>query len=140
MIFARRAVRSEILGDDSLKYTSSEIGDVASDVVATYFNTGVYSSGGDYALGVTITVNAVQATILSSARQSETHIIYYTLDAAVDGNDVLTWEYSGGDLEKNGKPTIVLLTVSAQDSTNYVGTHWWFDVTEDSGQLLTIGL
>ena len=130
-------------GTVNIGYSISYVGTVStySDVIEVCFNRPVNSPGADYSLGVTINVNASPATISSAARQSDTRIVWYTLAAEVDANDVITWEYDSGvgDLEDATNST-TLPTVAAQSTTNYIGSHWWFNFDENSGHILTTGL
>lgn len=130
-------------GAINIGFQSAYIGTVStySDVVAVRFTRPVNSPGADYSLGVTIEVNASPSTITSAVRQSDQSIVYYTLDAEVDANDVVTWAYDSGtgDLEDTLNSTTVP-TVTAQTATNYIGSHWWFNFDENSGHILTAGL
>jgi len=120
-------------GTGDFVFLASQAGDTSSATVEVRFARPVFSPGGDYALGVTIKVNGSTATISSATRQSDTAVVHYVLSVAFDANDVVTWEYTGGDLRDANDSSKALATVAAQTVTNLVGTHFWFDVTEDSG-------
>lgn len=118
-----------------------QTGDTNSDVVEVRFVRPVFSLGGDYALGVTIEVNGTPAAISSSARQSDTAIVHYTISASSDADDVVTWAYTGGDLEDAVDNSKTLGSVAAMTAANLIGTHFWFNNLEDSGHaMLTMRL
>lgn len=110
-----------------------------STVVVVVFNRAI-SSQSSPAAGVTIQVNGGGATISSAVLQSDARIVHYTLSAAADANDAITWAYSaaGGDLEDAVESIIALADVSAQSVANYIGTQYWFQHAENSGHLWQI--
>ena len=110
-----------------------------STVVVVVFNRAI-SSQSSPAAGVTIQVNGGGATISSAVLQSDARTVHYTLSAAADANDAITWAYSaaGGDLEDAADSTITLADVSAQSVANYIGTQYWFQHAENSGHLWQI--
>lgn len=111
-----------------------------STVVVVVFNRAINSPGVDYAAGVTIQVNGGGATISAADLQADGKTVHYTLSAAADANDAITWAYSaaGGDLEDAADSTITLADVSAQSVDNYIGTQYWFQHAENSGHLWQI--
>ena len=79
---------------------------------------------------------AIEATISSGTRQAGNTTVRYIIATAADANDTVTWQYSDAvgdiaDLAGNQ-----LADVAAQTVTNNIGTHFWFDQTEDSGHLI----
>jgi hypothetical protein len=77
----------------------AEIGNVNASTVVASFSAPIVSPGNNYASGVTIRVSGTPATISSAVRQSGNLVVYYVLSAPVVSGDVVTWAYSGGDLE-----------------------------------------
>ena len=121
-------------------YSASEEGDVTHATVAVTFTEAVNSDLNDYVTGVTVKYNAVTQTISSGTRQVDQSKVHYVIAAAPDNNDTITWEYSDavGDIEDLANNQ--LGDVTAQTSTNNLGTHAIFDNEMDSGHLITVGL
>jgi len=108
----------------------AEVGDVAETIVEARFTEDVTAT--DYKAGVTIKLNAISQTINDATRQGDHSLVYFTIAAAVDVDDTVTWEYDDdlGDYEDaEGNP---MADVAATSATNYVGSHARFDLADDS--------
>lgn len=117
----------------AVTYGSGEIGDINQTTVEVTFTGNVNSPGLGYDAGVTIRVNAIAATILTATRQDPSNdLVHYVLSAAVDIDDVITFEYDDdfGDLEDDD--TNPLADIASSPVTNYVGSHYYFDTEESS--------
>lgn len=116
-------------------FASGEEGDTNNNTVEVTFSLDVFAS--DYAAGVTIKQNGVAMTINSATRQSDHAIVFFVVAEDIDINDVITFEYDDdfGDFESEVDGTD-MLDVSAQATTNYVGSHFYFDEEWCSGHLL----
>lgn len=113
-------------------FFSGEEGDVSNNVVEITFTLAVTAT--IYDAGVTLKINGVAATITSATRQTDHTLVHYTILEDIDINDVVTFEYDDdfGDLaaEADGTP---VADISASGTTNYVGSHHYFDEEWCSG-------
>lgn len=114
------------------EYSWSEIGDTADDILVVSFNEPVQTLGsGDFALGVTVKVNAVAVVISSAVLQPDDKTVHYTIGGTPDPNDVIAYIYDDGvgdisDLFGNRLASL------AEVATNNIGTHYWFNSIYDS--------
>jgi hypothetical protein len=127
------------LGGSATLFQAASVGDVDQTTIVTDFNGILHSPSGDYAGGVTIRINGNAVGIVSATLQPDQRSVIYVIDTPVLIADSVTWEYDkdAGDLQSGGgtpTPDIIPTTV-----TNLVGTHFWFDTTEDSGHIFTAG-
>src|SRR3970282_1449284 len=99
-------------------YSSSEIGTVNGYTVVVTFIMDISAS--NYATGVTIKENGVATTITSATRQANHAVVHYEIPIPWHGSgDVITWEYTGGNIVSEADAT-VLGTVTAQTVTNNI--------------------
>jgi hypothetical protein len=132
IIFDRPRRRIAVAGGVAVTVSNGEIGDVNSVTVEITFSEAIFST--NYANGVTIRVNAVPATISSATRQDPNKaLVYYVLSAAVDINDIITFEYDNdfGDYETD-PGGVEVDDIASTAITNFVGSHYYFDEKEDS--------
>ena len=110
--------------------SGSEIGDEGTTIVEATFTENVNAT--DYTAGVTIKANGVSQTINSADRQADHTLVHYTLAAALDVNDTVTWEYDDdlGDYQDDDGG--LMADVSATSTTNYIGSHLYFDTADDA--------
>lgn len=121
-------------GGAAPEFASGEEGDVNNETVEITFDQDIVSS--DYAAGVTIKINGVATTILSATRQTNHAIVYFEVDDPIDIDDVVTFEYDDafGDYEAEDD-NVDMVDISAQATTNYVGSHFYFDEEWDSAHI-----
>src|SRR3970040_1067203 len=99
-------------------YSSSEIGTVNGYTVVVTFDMNISAS--NYATGVTIKENGVATTITSATRQANHAVVHYEIPIPWHGSgDVITWEYTGGNIVSEADAT-ALATVTAQTVTNNI--------------------
>lgn len=116
----------------AIDYVSAEIGDVSGLVVAVTFNDNLQIS---VSSGATINVNGSPATISSYTQPVNTKIIYFTLSAAVNIADEITFEYdgfAGGIADDSGFP---LQSIAERSVTNQVGEYWRFSDKNNSAHI-----
>jgi hypothetical protein len=115
-------------------FENSEEGDVTNATVAVNFSEAVFSA--NFAVGVTIKINGIAATITSATKQSDPVLVYYVLQTPYsDANDLITFEYSDvagdyADLVGNQMGDVVATSV-----TNNVGRHLRFNDAPNSMHL-----
>ena len=114
-------------------YESSEEGDQSNAIVAVIFSERIQSA--DLALGVTIKVDGVTATISSALLQGDGITVFYTLTSWAAANSSVTYTYSDivgdyNDLSGNQLGDVGPITV-----TNNVGRHLRFDDAPNSMHL-----
>lgn len=122
-------------------YVSSEIGDEDAQTVDVLFNEVIFSPALGYDAGVTIEVDTVGQTISAAVRQVIESQVHYTIPK-VTLEQVITWEYlaASGDIEDQAATPNALNNVSTKTVTNNVGTHFRFNIPDNSGHLLNIGI
>lgn len=113
-------------------FSAGEEGDVNNTTVEITFSMDVFSTL--YDAGVTIKINGVSTVISSATRQANHALLYFVVADAIDINDVVTFEYDDdfGDYEAE-VGGVDMLDVSAQGTTNYVGSNFYFDSEWSSG-------
>jgi hypothetical protein len=117
----------------ALTLAAAAIGDVGTTTIEAQFSDNVTAT--DYTAGVTIKVNAVSKTINSGTRQADHSLVHFVLAAAVDANDLITWEYDddlGDYADDEANP---MGDVAATPATNYVGAHLYYNTADDSAWL-----
>jgi hypothetical protein len=108
--------KSPPAGGVAPQYSVSEIGTVNGYTVVVTFDMDISAS--NYATGVTIKVNGETQSIESATRQANHAIVYYVIpDGFFVNTDVVTWEYTGGNIVSESDAT-ALDTVTAQTVTN----------------------
>jgi len=126
-------------GDNTVRpiYASSEMGNVAATTVVVNFSEPVNSPALGYDAGVTIKVGGVGQTISAATRQVAQAVVHYEIPK-VTLIQVVTWEYvaASGDIEDQGIPALGLLDVSASATTNNIGSHFKFNIPDNSGHLI----
>lgn len=126
-------MRANVIAPVSFTVTGEE-GDTDTTTIEITFSGGVVASL--YDAGVTIKINSVATTIISATRQSDHAVVYFVVADAVDINDVVTFEYDDDFGDYASESTTGALTdIAASGTTNYVGSHLWFNTGEDSGHL-----
>lgn len=125
-----RHLLSSKVGVSQITLSTSTIGDVATTVVEVTFTANVNAA--DYTAGPTIKANSVTQTINSATRQANPAIVHYTLSAALDVNDSITWEYDDDLGDYQDDYGLLLADVTATSTTNYIGSHLYFDTADDA--------
>jgi len=116
-------------------FSTAEIGTVNGYTVVVTFDKDIAAS--NYATGVTIKVNSVSQSIVSATRQANHAIVRYVIPIPWHGSDdVITWEYTGGDYESESDAT-ALETVTAQTVTNNIV---WASLLDLQADTLSLGL
>lgn len=77
-------------GTSNLTYVSGEV--IDETTIAITFTREVKASNA--VTGVTVTVDAVNATVSAGVIQTNRRIIYYTLESPITRENVITWEYN----------------------------------------------
>jgi hypothetical protein len=99
-------------------FISAEIGLVNKKTLVVTFSTQIYAT--DYTIGITIKDNELTQTINSATLQNGNKIVHYILNEDLAQEDVVTWEYSGGDYANIADATKLMLTIPAQTITNNI--------------------
>src|SRR3990172_10161031 len=111
-------------------YSSSEIGTVNGYTVVVTFDMNISAS--NYATGVTIKENGVATAITSATRQANHAVVHYEIPIPWHGSDdVITWEYTGGNIVSEADAT-ALATVTAQTVTNNITWLTLLDLQADT--------
>ena len=128
-----RHLLSAIFGQtlpSALGYSAGHVGDVATTTIEIHFSGNVNAT--DYTAGVTIKVNSVSQTITSATRQSDHTQVFYVIAAAVDVDDVLTFQYDDATGDYQDDLGAQMGDIAATTTTNYVGSHLYFDTADDA--------
>jgi hypothetical protein len=125
-------------GVAAVSVSGASIGDISSVVVEVSLSDAVVSVSSDYALGVTITVNAAVVSIVSAILQGGSMRIRYELATPIDADDVIVFAYSDavGDLQTSGG--IPVASIGATSVTNDVGEHLYFDEPADAVHIASV--
>lgn len=113
-------------------FASGEEGDVNNSTVEITFDQNIVSS--DYAAGWILKINGVSDTIVSATRQANHALVYFVTTTPIDIDDVVTVEYDDdfGDYEAEDD-AVDMLDITAQATTNYVGSQYYFNSEWSSG-------
>ncbi len=114
----------------ALGYSAGHIGDVGTTTVEVHFSGNVNAS--DYSAGVTIRNNAIPQVISSATRQADHSQVYYVIAAAVDVDDVITFEYDDATGDYADDLGAQMGDIAASATTNYVGSHLYWDTADDA--------
>lgn len=123
----------------SVEVSSIEIGVITSQLLSVTFSRDVaLSPGGDFADGVTIKINGV-STVIIGAELDGTNVVEYLLTDPVDINDVVTWEYDSTTGTMIDGQDFKVRRFSPIAASNTLGTHWVFELVDNSAQWALIG-
>ena len=114
----------------ALGFSAGHIGDVATTTVEVHFSGNVNAS--NYSAGVTIRVNSVAQTISSATRQSDHTQVFYVIAGTVDVDDVVTFQYDDATGDYQDDLGAQMDDIAATQTTNYVGSHLYFDTADDA--------
>jgi hypothetical protein len=114
----------------ALGFSAGHVGDVATTTVEIHFTGNVNAT--DYTAGVTIKVNSVSQTISSATRQDDHAQVFYVIAAAVDVDDPVTFQYDDATGDYQDDYGAHMGDIAAQTTTNYVGSHLYFDTADDA--------
>ena len=94
-------------------------------------------TGLNYTSGVVIKVNGTPATIVSGVRQTSHKVILYTLAAAINNAETITYEYdpNAGAQIVEEDTTAAVGPVPAISLTNLLGAAYGFNVSNNSGHV-----